>query len=50
MNQLIYNASMAVGTALVTAGTAMIWGTGYALLVCGATVLAATVITLAVAR
>lgn len=50
MNQLTYNASLAVGTALVTAGAAVLWGVGVALLVCGATILAATALTLMAAN
>ena len=50
MNQLTYNASLAVGIALVTAGAAVLWGVGVALLVCGVTVLAATAFSLVVAN
>lgn len=45
MNQLTYNLSLAIGTALVTAGAAVLWGLGVALLVCGVTILAATALT-----
>lgn len=42
MNQLTYNASLAIGIALITAGAAVLWGVGMALLACGGIVLAAT--------
>ena len=48
MNQLTYNISLAVGTVLVTVGAAVLWGVGFALLVCGGTILAATALTLIV--
>ena len=50
MNQLTYNASLAVGIALVTAGAAVLWGVGVALLVCGVTILAATAFSLMAAN
>ena len=50
MNQLTYNASLAVGIALVTAGAAVLWGVGVALLVCGVTILSATGFTLMAAN
>lgn len=50
MNQLTYNASLAIGTALVTAGAAVLWGVGVAMLVCGVIVLAATGFTLMAAN
>lgn len=50
MNQLTYNASLAIGIALVTAGAAVLWGVGVALLVCGVTVLAATAFSLMAAN
>ena len=48
MNQLTYNISLAVGTVLVTAGAAVLWGVGFALLACGFTILSATALTLIV--
>ena len=50
MNQLTYNASLAVGIALVTAGAAVLWGVGVALLVCGVTILSATAFSLMAAN
>ena len=48
MSHSTYNICLLTGTVLVTAGAAVLWGVGFALLVCGATILAATALTLIV--
>jgi hypothetical protein len=42
MNKLVYNGSLAVGTAMVGLGAGLQWGVGVGLMVTGGLVLAAT--------
>lgn len=49
MNKLTFNISVGLGTALVTAGAAVLWGVGVALILCGVTVLGCTFLAVKVA-
>lgn len=48
MNRLNYNISMGVAHCSITAGTALLWGTGVALIVAGVTIIALTLLSMKV--
>lgn len=50
MNQIVYNASMLAGTAAASAGAALQWGPGVALMVGGALVIVLALLGAFVAR